>query len=280
MSALVRTVRPGALTGLCALTTALRYPMFALAARREPIHFRGTENETSFFIRVESTDEASGLATLADGDVLAVFTTKLVHRLNLGEPLNAPLVLTPGALLRALGRDVGGRQHKLLLGQIHRLSKTQVMTDLGGAYSSFPLIEEVAAVRHDGRASLCFTTPPFLAGEVERRRFLRINPAALKLRGIERKLHDWARAYLGRHPSRDWILDLQQAHARAASLDAPRRFRAAVDEIVLRNRLPGYMLTYARHHGRRCLQIAPRGPPSSAAELSLLSDSSVGDLII
>ena len=186
--------RSGALTGLRASATMLRYPFLALGPRREPIHFQGHQGKRPIYLTVSAIEPGLGLATLADGDLLIYALTQLTHRLNRGEALNAPLSVRPGTILRGLGRPSGGRQHALLAAAAARLANTQVSTNLGGAGQLFNLLDATVHPAVDGPDSpWSLKLPAFLIDEVANRRILRFDPAALALRGLERRLYEWAR---------------------------------------------------------------------------------------
>lgn len=236
------TRRPGALTGLRASATLLRFPVLALGPRHEPIHFRGFDGRDPVYLSVSADEPRRGLATLADGDVLIFVATQLTNRLNRGEPLDAPLLVRPGTILRALGRPRGGRQHALLAEALARLAGTTVSTSIGGTGRLFTLLDTAVPPATDASHGAWTLASAFLAAEVAARRILRFDPAALALRGLERRLYDWARVRAGGSAHSSWTITLERARDRAGSQDAPRRFRHAIKHIVARDRLPGFTL--------------------------------------
>lgn len=264
------TRRPGALTGLRASTTLLRFPVLALGPRHEPIHFRGFDGRTPIFVTVGAEEPGRGLATLADGDVLIYVATRLTHRLNRGEPLDAPLLVRPGAILRALGRPRGGRQHALLGDALMRLAGTTVSTNIGGTGRLFNLLDAALPPASDGPQGAWTLASAFLSAEVAAHRILRFDPAALALRGLERRLYEWARVRAGGPVHSSWTITLERARDRAASQDAHRRFRHAVKRIVGLDRLPGFTLALEGPDLRPTLVITRRddavhaGDPAAA----------------
>lgn len=243
MSALHDVRRPCALTGLRAPLPFLRYPILALGPRSEPIHYRGFERGQPFFLSVAPTSPDHGLPTLADGDILIVLTTLLTRHLNAGESLPAVLDVAPATILRALGRPPGGTQHAQIDAALARLVHASINTDLCSAAGNlFSLIDRVE--RLPGRRRLYrLHLSEFLLQQVRTRHILAFDPAALRLRGLERRLYGWARAYAGGVQYESWSLDLWQARDRAASQDNLRRFRAALTGIAAANRLPGFRVT-------------------------------------
>ncbi|MDP4006318.1 replication initiator protein A [Methylobacterium sp. NEAU K] len=271
--------RSGALTGPRSFTVVERYPVLSLTARepgRTGPHggeFRGIEGGLRFFLRTHPARIGDPLATLADGGVLTFVATLLTHRLNLQQSLAPPLIFTSAACLRALGRPVGGQQHRLLAAQIARLSNTVMSTDLRGQHDCHRIIER--AERVDGRWQI--DVSPFLTREVQEYRILQIDPCALDLRGLERRIYGWARTYCG-GPTGTYALPLKRAFVLSGSTDKPRRFRHALNAIVESNRLPGINLSLSGDGADTVLtlvrQEAGRQPPpqfekAAPEELSL-----------
>ena len=264
--------RPGALTGLRDPLVFMRYPFLALGARSEPIWHQGREGDHRFFLDVVPLDPQLGMATLADGAVLTFITTLLTHRLNLGEPLTEDIMIRPTALLRALGRDRGGHGLKLFAASVDRLGNTQVNTDLssdGRRSHVFTLLEGVERAHGDAHGPWRLILPSFLIEQVAARRILQIDPAALRLRGLERRLYGWARAYAGGKAHDTWTLSLGRAHTRAASQDARRKFCHVLGSIVQRNRLPGFSLALNGRGPDANLTITRRLPGTSSSVLPL-----------
>lgn len=255
------TRRPGALTGLRASTTLLRFPVLALGPRQEPIHFRGFDGRNPVYLSVSADEPGRGLATLADGDVLIFVATLLTDRLNAGEPLDAPLLVRPGAILRALGRPRGGRQHALITEALARLAGTTVSTNIGGTGRLFTLLDTAVPPTAERPHAAWTLASSFLAAEVAARRIVRIDPAALALHGLERRLYEWARVRAGGPAHSSWTITLERARDRAASQDAPRRFRHAVKRIVRLDRLPGFTLALQGPDLRPSLVITRRTDP-------------------
>jgi hypothetical protein len=254
----VHARRAGALTCLRAPTVLLRQPVLALGPRRDPIRYSGREKGKPFTLFVGPVDPCVGIATLSDGDVLIYAATKLTDRLNGGEALAEPLTVRSGDILRGLGRDGGGRQHRLLSNQLARLTNTVVATDIGTTPCSFPLLETATRITGSGEPAWRLVLPTFLTEAVAGRRILQIDAEALVFRGLERRLYGLARAHVGRDPSGRWDMPLDRAYATCASEDLPRRFRSAVRVIAMRNRLPGYVLEIVVSNGVTVLRMTRR----------------------
>lgn len=266
-------LRPGARLGLRVPLFLLRYPFVALARRTAPIQYKGMEGGRAFFLNVGANPPASGLPLHTDADILIAATTLLKDALDGGKPLPNPIRTTPLELLRMLGRPVGGSQRAQLEAALTRLTNTSVNTDLWPAGGTlFSLIERVE--RPDGPSgSYELYLPEFLLEEVRRARILSFAPAALRLHGLERCLYGWARAYAGGKAYDTWRIELRDAHDRACappgygdprrSGAALRQFKAALQQIALADRLPGFRLAL-EPRGKRLDLVLKRTTPAVA----------------
>jgi plasmid replication initiation protein len=272
---------PGALTGLRTSILLLRFPFLALGPRTDPICFNGYDAGRPFFLTVSSSDPELGLATLRDGDILIYLITLLTNQHNLGAPLSSEFVLRPSAILRGLGRARGGRQHELLAASIARLAATHITTNVRGESAIFSPLEQV-----ERRGNSTDDAPwrlwlsSFFIEEVTAKRILQFNPAALKLRGLERRLYEWGRARAGGAMYESWQIDLERAYAQAGSEDARRKFRHAIKHIVSRNPLPGFDLALDGPAARPRLVITrATDKPSPAPADQFADDFPTGTIV-
>lgn len=264
----------GAFSGLRAPLFLLNYPFVALARRTAPIEYEGWAGGRGFTLTVAATSPAAGLPLHTDEDVLLVATTLLVRALDAGRPLPNPIHITPLALLRALGRPVGGAQRAQLDAALTRLVNTTVDTDLWPGWPRlFSLIERVERPAGPG-GPYELHLPEILLAVVRAKHIRSFAPAALRLHGLERRLYGWARANADRSPD-GWSIELRDAHQRACAPPlyadprrrgaALRQFKAALVGIAAADRLPGYRLTLEPRGERLELVLRPKVAPATDA---------------
>lgn len=252
--------RSGALTGLRSFTVMERYSVLGLTGR-EPCRtgsyggeFRGVEGGRKFFIGIYPAKKGVPLATLADAGALTFVATLLTHRLNLDQPLAPTLTFSSADCLRALGRPAGGHQHRLLAAQFARLANTVMSTDLRGQHDCERILTRAEHMAGQWHVDVSF----LLAREVQEHRILQIDPRALHLRGLERRLYGWGRTYCG-GPAGSYTLALKRAFALSGSTDQPRRFRHALRTVVANNRVPGVDLSLSGDGADAALTLIRRG---------------------
>ena len=243
------------------VTRLAKYPFFASGFRTRPIEYSAREGAKPFHIRIWS-ERGLPLATVHDADIMAALTSIVTAKVNSGKSLDQPLEFRPAHLLQILGRDCGGRQHKLLAAALERLHATAVLTSLVtdvSANIAFNLLErnEQPTTRHGGVWTVSLAA--WITTQIASAQIIKIAPEALLLRGIERRLYSIARAHAGGQGFEKYRLDLRHAHAKLASIDAPRKFRHRIRVIAARNRLPGFDLAVQREGAAEFLVFSRYG---------------------
>lgn len=237
---------PNPTTDLRELVAFAKFPFAALSPRSTPLRYRFWQRGRPHFVEATPVDANIGLATVADLDVMIVVASYLTWHHNIdGAPYVGTLALRPAALLHALGKSTGGEQHRNLHAALTRLTNTEIATSLGGCGdTTFRLLQRVHPPNHKGELTL--EIDHWLWTEVRAERIVKIDPVALTLRGLERRLYSWARVHLGAVRN-EWRVSVPRAHAKIASLDALRKFRSRLALVALRNRLPHFLVALERN---------------------------------
>ena len=238
---------------LRALVLFMREPVFALGpGRTEDFHFIGRRNGQPVRVSVSSDDAAAGShATVDDADALIPLISELTALRNEGRKLPRTLVLRPAVALHTLGRPGGGRQRRLLDDAFVRLAATTIiLTDAAAGTQAFRPIE--ACERLPGGARR-LTLPPELIAEVEAGRVLKLDPAALRLKGLERRLYSLARAHTGRNGT--WQVDLGLLARLCPWRGTWRKFRSRLVGLAATQVLPGFLFAVVDRDGRPTLSV-------------------------
>lgn len=214
-------------------------PFFALGKtpRLTPIDYQA--RHITIMVRAEN---AGGMATVWDVDVLIWLIGQIVDALNHGLWVSRHVRFTPWRLFQDLGWATGAHEYDRLHGALARLSATTVVTnirqDTDWRERPFTWISDVRISRDDGVA---LTLPDWLMeAACDRSRVLSVDPAYFCLRGgLERWLYRLARRHAGRQ-KQGWRFDLAELHARSGSLTRRRDFMAKIRAIVVSQIIPGY----------------------------------------
>lgn len=249
-------------------------PFFSLAKakRAQPILYESGGVCVEVFAVPEH-----GMATIWDADVLIWAASQIVEAENLGFRTSRLLRFTPYQLLKAIDRETGARDYKLLKGALTRLQSTVIRTTIRHGEHwrrhQFSWINEWAeCVTREGRIEgMEFILPDwFYRGVIDRSLVLTIDPAYFRLTGgFERWLYRVARKHAGRQP-RGWVFEITHLHQKSGSLARISDFALQLRRIALRNPLPGYRLRIERDGRRELLRILPTNasaePVDSAVE--------------
>jgi len=244
------------------LVAFAKYPFAALSPRHSTQRFQFSQRGKPHFVEAAPLHPDIGLATVADLDIMVVVASYLTwcHDRD-GVPYDGTVTFRPATLLDALGKSTGGEQHRNLHAALARLTNTQITTSLSApGCIEFRLLN---AVHTSDTGELMLTIDPWLWREVQAERIAKIDPVALTLRGLERRLYSWARAHLGAQRN-DWRLSVPRARAKAASVDALRKFRSRLAAIAARNRLPHFRVTLERDGQNTNLVLSRRVPVTAA----------------
>ncbi len=229
-----------------------KHPFVALAPGMEALTYAGVEGGRPFRLHAVSAHPGRGLATIADGQLLAWVTSRLMQHLNASLPLPEKLSLHPAEVLHFLGKPTGGRQVALLRSALERLQSTRLEINLGTA-TTFNLLASLSAP--PGRALWTVTPAAWIVEEVAANRVLKITPTMLRRDGLERRVAGWARAYCGAAAFPTFRLSLTDAYRKAGSNGAPRKLLHALRRLVAANPLDEYRLAIVRGDKREDLVI-------------------------
>lgn len=267
--------RPNPTTDLRELVALAKFPFAALSPRTTPLHYQFWQRDKPHFVHARSIDPDIGLATVADLDVMTVVASYLtwLHDHD-GAPYDGTLTLRPATILQTLGKSTGGAQHRDLRAALARLTNTEIRTTLG-AHGDTTLRLLTAVHPPNDKGALTLDIDPWLWVEVQAERIVKIDPAAFTLRGLERRLYSWARVHLGAARN-DWRLSVPRAHAKAASLDALRKFRSRLAAIADRNRLPHFRVALERDGQNTDLVFTRRAPVTAPPDILVLPVFDIG----
>lgn len=213
------------------------FPFLALGeGRTKLIRFPDKSGQITHTVE---TDRAQGMAFIEDLNVLIWVITELRERIHVGGRPRRDLVLSIARsdLLRFIGRERGGRQWKLLDATLERLCKTRVTTNLprkvtGGEVQTFTLLEDCSW----GDAAdpvLTLVPPQWLVDVVGNRdAIMRVNPASMRLTGIERCIYRYARARVPPEICSPVLLDPARAVDRFGSMGRAAGMRFKLKKLV------------------------------------------------
>jgi plasmid replication initiation protein len=153
------------------LVAFAKWPFFALAPGQPNLEYRGYTSNAAFELHAIATSTA--IATIADADAMIWITSVLAKDLNEERALPSELTFRLGDVLRALGRDDGGRQRRLLRAALDRLATTRIFTTLhpspNRSSASFTCFEHLD-VPADDRKFCCVVIPEWITEQVAARR--------------------------------------------------------------------------------------------------------------
>jgi len=245
-------------------------PFFSLAKTKRvaPILYESGEVHIEVFAMPEH-----GMATIWDADVLIWAASQIVEAETLGLKTSRFLRFTPYQLLTAIGRQTGSRDYRLLKGALGRLQSTSILTTIRQGEHwrrhQFSWINEWEEMtRHDGRAEGMEVVLPdwFYRGVIDRSLVLTIDPDYFRLTGgIERWLYRVARKHAG-HQKQGWQFDIPHLHAKSGSLVRLSDFALQIRRIVLRQPIPGYLLSLEWEGHREMLRILPEKLSTDAVD--------------
>ncbi|GGA48801.1 hypothetical protein GCM10011499_18290 [Pelagibacterium lentulum] len=236
-------------------------PFFSLAKtkRTSPILYEAGGVNVEVFAVAEH-----GMATIWDADILIWAAGHVVEAQNQGYATSRLLRFTPYHLLKAIGRETGSRDYRLLKGALTRLQSTVVRTSIRqGAHwrrHQFSWINEwKERTTPDGRVEgmEIVLADWFYQGVTDRSLVLAIDPAYFRLRGgFERWLYRVARKHAGRQ-QQGWAFEFGHLHQKSGSLMRPSDFAIQLRRLTARQPLPGYSLAVRRDRQREILHISP-----------------------
>lgn len=225
----------------------MAYPFFSLAKSRRmaPINFRNGH----VTIRVEGTVE-HGIATIWDADILIWAASQIVEAKDAGLPTSRRMHATPYEILRFIGRGTSLRDYQRLKAALDRLQSTTVATSIretsGRRLHRFSWINEWKERTDAGGTPLgieLILPDWFYAGVLDAALVLTIDPVYFRLKGgIERWLYRLVRKHGGKQVH-GWQFDFRHLHRKSGSTARFSDFAYDLRALVLRQPLPGYILS-------------------------------------
>lgn len=235
----------------------MAYPFFSLSKshRIAPIDFMAG-NVT---IRVEAVPD-HGMATIWDADILIWAASQIVEARDAGLRTSRLMAATPYEILNYIGRGASARDYQRLKAALDRLQSTTVSTSIRqpaeGRRHRFSWINEwQERTDRQGRPDGIELIVPdwFYKAVLDDALILTIDRAYFDLTGgLERWLYRLVRKHGGRQRT-GWRFDLRHLHLKSGSLSPFKRFAFELRDIVRRQPLPGYLLSFEVEIGGRTL---------------------------
>jgi plasmid replication initiation protein len=183
-------------------------------------------------------------------DVLIWAVSQINAAINAGQDVSPVLRFHPHDMLKAIGRDTGGKDYSALEEALRRLKGTAVETNIRAGNKRrahmFGLLDDWT---HDtdvptGRSKgMTLTLPQWVYdGVVQHRDVLAISPRYFDLTsGIARWLYRLARRHAGKQPA-GWRFTMRALHARSGSTQPLNQFARDVRKVVAGQGVPEYRL--------------------------------------
>ncbi|HXP95857.1 MAG TPA: replication initiator protein A [Telmatospirillum sp.] len=228
-------------------------PFFSLAKRKrlKPINYKSPDG--SVWVNVDP-HPTWGMATIWDADILIWAASQIAEhmRARKNEPPPRTIKFMPYQLLQAIRRDVGGDQYKRLREGLDRLKFTAIKTNIRGKgrdrQASFNWLDQwtddVDEATGHSRGMSVTISDWLYEGIVKEGGVLAIHPDYFLLTGaLERWLYRIARKHAG-HQAYGCGITVAVLYDKSGSEDLPRRFKAALKDIVKNDCLPEYHLEW------------------------------------
>ena len=252
-------------------------PFFSIAKgkRLKPIKYVSPDG--SVYVNVTANHE-TGMATIWDADILIWAASVLSDMKRKGKnDIPRTLHFQPFDLLRMIGRDVGGRQYKLLRGALDRLQSTRVFTNIRAdgtkrkerQFSWISELEDV--IDKDTKVSLGMSitlSDWFYEGVMQDGGVLAIDPEYFKITGgRERWLYRVARKHAGGAGEEGFAIGMKTLFEKSGAEGTYARFKFEMLKLVAVDGLPGYALSIeVKDKGEPLLRMTRREfPPEQLA---------------
>ena len=228
-------------------------PFFSLAKRKrlKPIDYMSPDGTT--FVKVQPHSDY-GMATIWDADILIWAASVITERKNRREnDISRKLVLQPYDLLRAIGRDTGGREYQRLREALSRLQSTVVVTNIrakgkrkerqfGWIEGWTDLVDEETG---NSRGMTITVSEWFHEGVIMEGGVLAIDPKYFEITGgRERWLYRVARKHAGGADGLGFAVSVKTLFEKSGAEGSYRRFKFEMERMVERNSLPEYFLAW------------------------------------
>ncbi len=252
-------------------------PFFSIAKgkRLKPIKYVSPDG--SVYVNVTANHE-TGMATIWDADILIWAASVLSDMKRKGKnDIPRTLHFQPFDLLRMIGRDVGGRQYKLLRGALDRLQSTRVFTNIRAdgtkrkerQFSWISELEDV--IDKDTKVSLGMSitlSDWFYEGVMQDGGVLAIDPEYFKITGgRERWLYRVARKHAGGAGEDGFAIGMKTLFEKSGAEGTYARFKFEMLKLAAADGLPGYALSIeVKDKGEPLLRMTRREfPPEQSA---------------
>jgi plasmid replication initiation protein len=225
----------------------MAHPIFSLSTKPEARILR-YENDG---VIVEIHPSAKGLATIFDKDILTYVVSKLMHRLNHGEPIGPMVRITTHDLFVATNRDTGGIVYERLEHALDRLAGTRIKTNIETGdektTQNFGLID---AYEYNRKGSgfaerlryLDIKLSDWLFRAIQASEVLTISRDYFRLRSpLDRRVYEIGRKHCGAQEK--WRISMDKLQKRTGSKQERKHFAAHVRGLAQANHLPDYALT-------------------------------------
>jgi plasmid replication initiation protein len=236
-------------------------PFFSLSKskRIKPIEY--TSPDGSVFVNVFPHQEY-GMATIWDADIL-IWAASSLHGMKRKGINDLPRTLNfqPADLLRAINREGGGREYRLLREALGRLQSTVIRTNIRADKArrkerQFGWIESWSDLVDKETGQSCGMTLTlsewFYEGIVMDGGVLAIDPAYFAITsGRERWLYRVARKHAGGAGPQGFSISLPTLFEKSGADGAYRRFKFEIQAIARRNALPEFALLMEPSAGQK-----------------------------
>lgn len=226
---------------------AMSAPLVALSKnKRTRIEWEGPSGQR---VLVTASEEY-GVATIWDYDVLLWAISQINEAVNAGLAVSSTIEFHPYNLLKAVGRDTGGKGYGELKAALHRLRATGVAYEgpaLKGKrrkLGAFNLLTSFQIEENDeGHAKAArMELPMWLFEAVTKDRdVLAISPKYFDLTsGLDRFLYRLSRRHVGKQAG--WVFTFRDLHTRSGSAQRYGDFARDLRKAITRNALPEYSM--------------------------------------
>lgn len=225
---------------------AMSAPLVSLSKnRRTRIEWEGPSGQTVLV----TAPEDYGIATVWDLDVILWAVSQLNAAVERGQKPPATISFRPYDLLRAVGRDTGGRGYAELKAALERLQRTTVETTIRRPKKdrivAFNLLTDYVLDEDDASRpmGISITLPRWLHDAVvTKREVLAISPRYFDLTsGLDRFLYRLARRHAGKQTT-GWRFSFKDLHGRSGSAQRYADFARDLRRAIARDCLPEYRL--------------------------------------
>jgi plasmid replication initiation protein len=226
---------------------AMSAPLVALSKNKRNPDRMGSPSGQKVLV---TAPEDTGIATIWDYDVLLWAVSQLNEAVNAGLAVSPRIKFHPYNLLKAAGRDTGGKGYAELKAALHRLGSTSVAYESPALKSKsrklgrFNLLSAFQIEENDeGKARAAWLELPMWLFEAvtKDRDILSISPKYFDLTsGLDRFLYRLARRHVGKQSG--WIFTFRDLHTRSGSAQPYGQFARDLRKAIARNALPEYSM--------------------------------------